>query len=346
MSDEPHNEYLWDRSGEPDTYLRGLEDQLARYRFDKPIRIAEKSIPMAARRGRWRWIAYGGAAAAAAIIVFAGYVALIPVFGQPGTEWRVVAREGEPIVSGVAIVGSGTLVAGGVVQTDAHSRAVISAGKVGRIEVQPGSSVRLISTAPGRHRLAVERGRIVAKLWAPPFTFGFATPAADVFDVGCAFTMDVDGRGAATVRVTSGWVQFETAQRRQVVPEGAVAIAEPGKSVGTAYFEDASMDFKAALRTFDFEPMTENQRRHTWTTLLTNARRQDVFTLLSLTPELTQAERGELFDRVTALQPPPVGVTRAGIQSNNGKMLDAWIGTLGLPVIKRWWVHWPDVFSF
>jgi hypothetical protein len=49
---------------------------------------------------------------------------------------------------------------------------------------------------------------------------------------------------------------------------------------------------------------------------------------------------------MAALQPPPAGVTRAGIMANTGKMLDAWIGTLGFPVIKRWWAHWPDAFAF
>jgi hypothetical protein len=106
------------------------------------------------------------------------------------------------------------------------------------------------------------------------------------------------------------------------------------------------MAFKSALRTFNFEPMTENERRRVLTTLFSDARHQDVFTLLSLPRDLTPAERGELFDRVAALQPPPTGVTRAGIMANTGKMLDAWIGTLGFPVIKRWWVHWPDAFAF
>lgn len=36
MIDEPLDEYLWDRSGEPDDDLRTLEVLLSRYRFDPP----------------------------------------------------------------------------------------------------------------------------------------------------------------------------------------------------------------------------------------------------------------------------------------------------------------------
>ncbi len=37
MSDEAFDEYLWDRSGEPDEELRSLESLLARYRFNRPL---------------------------------------------------------------------------------------------------------------------------------------------------------------------------------------------------------------------------------------------------------------------------------------------------------------------
>jgi hypothetical protein len=339
MIDEPSNEYLWDRSGEPDAFVGHLEPLLERYRFDQAIRVAP-------RTSKRRWIWHTTAIATAAVVLFAAYVALIPVFGQPGREWRVVARAGRPIVSGQAISESGALAAGGVVETDAGSRAEIQAGRVGRIEVQPGSRVRLISTAAGRHRLALDHGRIAARLWSPPFTFGFATPAAEAFDVGCAFTIDVDDAGTTKVRVTSGWVQLETPERQQLIPEGAAAIAEAGSRIGTPFFDDASVAFKRALRAFDAGGLTAAERRDVLAILLGEARRRDVYTLLRLSRALTPAERGVLYDRAAMLRPPPAGVTRDGVITDDGAMLEAWRRALGFPEVKRWWLHWTDALEF
>lgn len=339
MTDHLFDQYVWDRTGEPDTDVRDLEQLLERYRFAEPFRT-----PATRTRPPWAW--YAAASVAAAVVAFAAYVALIPVIGQPGREWRIVARAGQPTVSGVVLTGSGTLAVGGVVQTDARSRAEIRAGRVGRIQVEPGSQVRLLSTATGRHRLALDSGRIAARLWSPPFTFGFATPAADVFDIACAFTMDVDEGGATIVRVTSGWVQLETATREQLIPEGAMAVAEPGKGVGTPFFEDASAAFKRALHAIDFEPLTSAQREDVVATLLREARRRDVYTFLRLNRDLTPQERAAVYDRVAMLWTPPTGVTRRGIMLNDGEMLDAWRRHLGFPEVKRWWLHWTDAFDF
>lgn len=339
MTDESTSDYLWDKSGEPDAHVRHLETMLGRYRFDRPILVTAE-VPTL-----W-WVLRATVLAAAAVVVFAAYVASIPTFGQPGREWLVLARAGQPKVSGTAIIGSGALTAGGVVETDVESRAEIRAGRVGRIDVQPASRVRLLSTAAGAHRLGVDRGRIVARLWSPPFTFGFSTPAAEVFDVGCAFTMDVDDRGTSTVRVTSGWVELERSDRQQLIPEGATAIAEAGKPLGTPFFEDASPAFRQALHALDDASMAPDERRRALATLLGDARPRDMYTLLRLNRSLMPQERALLYDRAALLRPPPVGVTRDGVAANDSAMVDAWRRTLGFPEVKHWWLHWTDAFDF
>ncbi len=343
------NDYLWDKTGEADEYVRRLERVLGRYRFDRPIAIDvwdDRSAKRIADKRMLRWVRNAAVVAAAAIVLFAAYVASIPVFGQPGREWRVVARAGRPTVSGAAILKSGALSAGGVVETDARSRAEIRAGRVGRIEVEPGSRVRLLATGARGHRLGVDRGRIAARLWSPPFTFGFSTPSAEAFDVGCAFTMDVDDRGNTTVRVTSGWVQFERPDRQQLIPEGAMAIAEPGKPLATPFFDDATAAFKEALHAINEGSISADERRSALATLLGEARPRDVYTLLQLNRDLTPPERRLLYDRAAMLRPPPSGVTREGVAANDGAMLDTWRRTLGFPEVKRWWIHWTDAFSF
>jgi hypothetical protein len=342
------NDYLWDKRGEPDEYVRHLEMVLGGYRFDRPISIgisANASTTSAATR--WRRQARNTAVlAAAAVILFGAYVTSIAVFGQPGRDWRVLARAGRPTVSGVAIAQSGTLSAGGVVETDGRSQAEIRAGRIGRIRVEAGSRVRLLATSAGRHRLGVDRGRIAARLWAPPFTFGFSTPSIEAFDVGCAFTMDVDDRGTTTVRVTSGWVQFERPDRQQLIPEGAVAIAEAGKPLAAPFFDDASPAFKRALYAIDGETIGDEERRSALATLLAEARPRDVYTLLQLNRDLTPPERLLVYDHATMLHPPPSGVTREGFAANNGAMLESWRRTLGFAEVKRWWIHWTDAFEF
>jgi hypothetical protein len=40
VTDEPMDDYLWDRSGDEDAEVRDLERLLARYRHDEPLRLA------------------------------------------------------------------------------------------------------------------------------------------------------------------------------------------------------------------------------------------------------------------------------------------------------------------
>jgi hypothetical protein len=158
--------------------------------------------------------------------------------------------------------------------------------------------------------------------------------------------MDVDGRGAATVRVSSGWVQLEAENGQQLIPQGMLANSEPNQVVGTAHFESATGAFLGALRAFDFGRLSVSERGDALTTLFREARPDDVLTLLQLARRLTPSERGELYDRAARLRPPPRGVTRATIATGGGDALEAWRRTLGFPEVKRWWLHWTDAFPF
>ena len=341
MNEDRFDPYLWDRSLPSDPEVERLERLLGRYRFQP----APDQSPVLRRvPSRWfRLVAGSVGLTAAAVLFLCAYVVSIPLFGQPGPEWRVVAREGRPDVSGRAVDKAAGLTVGGVVTTDSHSRAEIEAGRVGRIEVMPGSTVRLVATAAGRHRLAVDRGRIVARLWSPPFTFGFVTPSAEAVDVGCAFTLDVDGQGAAVVRVMSGWVQFESPAAKRLIPEGTQAIAQPGKGVGTAFVASASPAFKSALLAFDFDAVDGANRDALLGTLLDEATPSDAFTLLELRARLTREQRERLYARVATLRPPPAGVTRDAFVRGDESALERWQHSLGFPEVKRWWVHWRDV---
>ena len=102
---------------------------------------------------------------------------------------------GRRTVAGRPIDAPSRLGVGQVLTTDASSRARIAVGDVGRVDVEPNSRVRLIESRAGEHRMALDRGRIRAQIWAPPRYFFVNTPSAVAVDLGCAYTLDVDIAG-------------------------------------------------------------------------------------------------------------------------------------------------------
>lgn len=65
--------------------------------------------------------------------------------------------------------------------------------------------------------------------------------------------------------------------------------------------------------------------------LLAEARPRDSLTLLSLLRRLGSAGRGEVYERLSALLPPPAEVTRERIASGDKEAVDEWWETLSLP---------------
>lgn len=329
MSDD----YLWDRSGEPNPEVQRLEALLSRYRQKAPLRTQPRP------KGRWR---VAGLAIAALLLlgIFPTYLALLPRLGQPGSVWPVATRAGRPSIDGEPMEASAGLRVGQVLRTDPSSRAEIRAGLLGRITVEPDSVIRLAETGRNRHRLSLERGEISVRLWSPPFVFSFATPAAVLTDLGCAFTLKSGSAGEDIVHVTSGWVEFEWDGRQELIPAGASAVAEPGAGPGTAYFDDSTDEFKSALRQLDFGPP---EHRAALDAALRGARPRDVYSLLRLSIRLNREERALVFDRASELAPPPAGVTRQAFIDREEGAFDRWLDSLGLGNAKRWWVHWRDV---
>ena len=327
------DDYLWDRSGEPDTEVQRLEALLSRYRHRAPLRIRP-------RRVSWRPAARIAIAALIIVGVFPAYLALLPRLGQPGQVWPVTALSGTPSIDGAPVSGPAGLRIGQVLRTNAASRAEIRAGKLGRVIVEPNSVIRLVESGRDRHRLSLERGQISARLWSPPFVFSFATPAAVVTDLGCAFTLEVGRAGEDIVHVTSGWVDFEWDDRQELIPAGAAAIAVAGAGPGTAFFDDASEELKSALRDINFGPADHRQALER---ALRSARPRDVYSLLRLSIRLSGEERSLIYDRASQLVPPPSGVTRQAFIDRESGALDRWVDSLGLGSAKRWWVHWRDV---
>jgi len=339
------NDYLWDGSGEPDIAIVKLEQALRKFRHtgrvpELPEDIAAERESKKSLRGAGLWFQFA-AVAASTLIVFSVWSGLrLPgEMTASGVGWGVQQVAGTPRV-GTKSIGrpgeKGTLRIGQTLETDGESRASITVSAVGQVDIDPETRLRLAESRTSRTRLELERGTIHAMIWAPPGEFLVDTPSALAVDLGCAYTLQVDDSGAGLLRTTMGWVGFRLNGRDAFIPAGAVGETRKGIGPGTPYFEDASAEFRAALRQFDFVKLSEADRSAQLTIVLASARKEDALTLWHLLSRASVADRGRVFDALNASVPAPNSVTREGIVHGAHAMLDAWWNELGYDDIGVW----------
>jgi hypothetical protein len=250
--------------------------------------------------------------------------------------WTVQQLAGTPRVDGVSLDGDALLRRGGRLVTDSASRARIEVGRIGRVDVAPGSRVSLVTAGAREHRLALERGTIHARIWAPPRFFFVDTPSAEATDLGCAFSLAVDETGAGVLRVTHGWVQLAYAGREAFIPQGAVAETRSGVGPGTPRYEDAPTGYGPALDVLDFGASGDPERAVALQTVLATARVRDALTLWHLVSRALPDERPHVYDRLAALAPPPSGATREAVLAGDRRALDAWWDSLEIDGTSFW----------
>ncbi len=246
------DDYLWDRSGPPDPDVERLERLLSPLAHDAPLDEPRLRRP----RRRWPVLAAGAvlAAAAAAIAVWAWPEGRAPegayACGARATGFAFTARGGS-VACGGERVPAGVLPVGGVLDTGAH-RAELAIADIGRAELGERTRVRLDRTSPERHQLFLERGRMHARVSAPPRIFAVSTPGAHVTDLGCEYTLEIDESGAGSIVVQSGKVELESGSGSLVVvTQGARARLLPGRRAGLPLVEGASPALAAAVRALE-----------------------------------------------------------------------------------------------
>ncbi len=331
MSDD----YLWDGSGEPDPEVERLERLLATLRSDRPAPELPENLGLRKRSVLFRHSIQLAVAAAAVVLVIAGWFLL----RRERPSWEVVSLEGTPRIGSETISESGRLAVGQWLETDSSSRARISIGVIGEVQVDPNTRIRLLKARVNDHRLALVRGKMHAAIWAPPRLFSVETPSAVAVDLGCTYTLEVDKAGISFLHVTSGWVAFETEGRESFVPAGALCETRPGIGAGTPYREDASEAFRLALTRLDFGERSADGRLLALDAVLAQAEKEDAFTLWHLLSRVRAGERSRVFDRLQVLVPAPPGVTREGVARLDRQMLDRWWDELGLED-TTWWRLW------
>jgi hypothetical protein len=236
------------------------------------------------------------------------------------STWQVVRLDGAPKINSILIQDTKDFAVGEWLETDQASRARVSIGKIGHVDVEPNTRLRLVSTKLTEQRIQLERGKLQATISAPPRIFFVDTPSAQAVDLGCAYTLEADEQGNGVLRVTAGWVAFVLNGYEAKVPAGAGCNTRPGKGPGTPCFLDAAPEFQSNLEKYDFGIGS----KEVLASLLDGARARDTLTLFHLLFRVKEDERKEVYDKLAAFAPPPAEVNREGILQLDEKMLSTY----------------------
>ncbi len=300
-----NDQYLWDRTGPPDPEIEALEAALAPLAY----RPRPKVISMRPRV----WIP----AAVAAAVVLATAVALLRPLPVK-TDWQI---------------GGAATYVGQVVRTG-NGSVTLDAEEIGRVDVAPGSEIRIAASTRDHQRLSLLRGTMHALIWAPPQTFVVDTNSARAVDLGCEYTLTSDEHGSGHLRVETGWVAFQNAGLESFIPAGAACSTHRDTGPGLPYFEDASEVFRAAVGAYDNVRGAPGLN-----TILREARSRDALTLWHLLTRTSGERRAAVFDRFAALVKIPASVQRDAVLAGDHKALDECWNALGLEDTD-WWREW------
>ena len=315
MSDD----YLWDRSGPPDAEIQRLERTLAPLRYRHRARLAGQAHP----RPRAWW------AAAAAVILAAVAVWQVRAPAPSATAWQIAGVEGSARLGNRAAAVSMPVGAGQVLRTGTASGITLESAGLGRVDLGPDSELR----AAASRRVTLTRGLLHAFIWAPPREFVLDTPSARAVDLGCEYTIRVDPSGDGLLRVTMGWVAFQSGGREAFIPAGAACVTRRRQGPGIPYYEDAPEPLRQALAAY------ERGDPAALPGILANARPRDGLTLWHLLTRVPDAERPAVFDRFASLVALPPEVARPAALRRDPRAVDLCWNALNLEN-TGWWRGW------
>jgi hypothetical protein len=304
-----HDDYLWDRSGEPDPEIARLEQLLVPYRCGQGI------VPeLRPRRHRIMiWAAIAASIAAAAFIVTR--TNRIP------TQWTVQMSDRDAKAVHV----------GETIETDGAARATLSALSIGEVRLEPNSRMQILHSGNEQERMALSRGTMHALIWAPPYRFRVDTPSATTIDLGCEYTLQVFDDGSGLVKVSRGWVAFEADRTESFIPAGAECRTLPQTGPGVPFFEDASQKFRNALLLFE-----DGAGRKSLDVLLAEARSRDALTLWHLLSRTEPADRIRVAQKFAGFV---ANVDAAALGRGDKQAIESAWDALGFGD-TQWWRHW------
>lgn len=331
MSDTERPDYLWDGSDPADPEIQRLESLL------RPFAIQPRGVPAVSNLGAgtpapaprsrrpWRWAIAATALAAGIAAAIVGTRPLVtPCGAVPGLAFRGV---GGPVRCGGALVAHGNLPVGEWLETGS-GRAEIVVARVGTVRVDPGSRVQLRRTGAREQRLALQQGRIEARVTAPPRLFVVETPGVTVWDLGCAYTLDVDRHGIGRLAVTEGQVELSHDGDTVVVPARTTASFDRRRGLGLPIATDASAELVDAVARFD------RGERGAADDVIRWAGPGGELTLVHLlaSRRTTPAERQRGAAALARLSPPPASVAAEQVVAGDADAIGRWC----TPIVESW----------
>jgi len=301
-------DYLWNPSSEPDTEIVALEDALRVYRFQPGA--------LRAPAARKPWIRIGATAAVVLMVGAASWVTWRATRPEP---WSVEAIAGLPLVKDGRGNVTRTLRAGAQVETDARSVARVAVGRIGIVDLEPGSLMDVVRDDEGQHRLSLRRGTLNARIWARPRFFVVETRSALAVDLGCAYTLRVDSTGSGILAVSYGEVELSGSGRVSLLVAG-VAASMDSTGPGIPYPVASSIGFQGAVQRADNGTLDAASLD----VLLREATAQGTITLWHLLPRTDVRERAALYGRLVQFAPSPKGVARMDVLRLEPVALNAW----------------------
>ena len=294
------DDYLWDRSGEVDPDVERLEKLLSPLKHDAPL------DELRLRRTRFRIpiaIAVLGAAAALLVVLLWWRSGTTSGVCRGGEGFAFTAKDDGTVACEGATLAKGVLPVGGTLDTT-ESKAELKIASIGSAELSPNTRVRLAHTSGDRHELFLERGKMHAKVVAPPRIFAVATPSAQVVDLGCEYTIEIDGTGAGSICVQTGKVELETANKVVVVaPALSCARLLAGRRAGLPYDPKASAELVAAIRAF------EDHGSDALAGVLAATTETDLVTLVNLAKVVPAGHKRAVLERLEQFLPGPQETT-------------------------------------
>ncbi|HUO83833.1 MAG TPA: hypothetical protein VM534_01855 [Thermoanaerobaculia bacterium] len=285
-----NEDYLWDRSGDPDPEIARLEKLLGPLRGDALPLEMERLSRESRRSGLLvRW----GAVAAALLIIVAGTAGWS--VSRQQQRWELVSLDsGTRLRTGVE--------RGAEIRTDDSTRLQLRMGLIGEVTIDPSTRLRILRTALRESRIGLDEGTIHARILAPPRLFFVSVPSGEAIDLGCAYSLAVSAGGEAVLRVTAGMVALDGDEGTVYVPRGAEATLSHRGVPGIPRYQDADPRFIEAIDQWSGD-------RRGLEDLLALARPRDRMTLWHLLRNGSPDQRRLIAERIAELEPLPPGMT-------------------------------------
>lgn len=272
------------------------------------------------------------AAGLAAIIIIGLFLSYLYQNQSSVSFWEVENLTGSPETGEDKFGKHGLLKAGEWLETDSTSWAVLKVGSIGEVEVEPFSKLQLVKNEQLEYRMQLEKGKIHAKIWAPPGMFFVETPAATAIDLGCSYSLSVQSDSSSLLKVTSGWVALKSGKREVLLPKGSMCRSDIRYGPGTPYFEDANNIFIDALSKYDLKTDTSG----ILDTVIFYARKKDVISLWHLIPVSNPEQREKLYRRIDEMIFIPESIDPGKIINADKEELNELWDNLGYGSKKLW----------